>query len=386
MSAGADGDLYNADWRKVHPEKAARLYPAGLAAAAKVAAETHEHAIQYLEQAPAVIAFVTHGGCPSRGADLQYLARSFGSAAHRRPRLRDLLAAFGAPLPIRRISAQACFADVLPAIYDLRSIPPSTLAQAIPEKVGQQRSWLAALMFVREARRGLPLREQWGDDLWRWAVPALGRAAPAYPINRRGTADRPSLRDATRDVLDFLRREGPVNPVWSFAQALAATEAWHGRLARQRTEQSMLQTLGFAFDYRFPYGPVPDQREIGGFAFHALRSGEELFEEGQAMRHCVATYIRQVADGVSYIVGIRQGDRRVATLELAIGPKERLRAVQLKGRCNAAVTSAEVLAAVSKFVTELNEAQEAARGSAFHRMLDGLLGGRNAPEASRGAD
>lgn len=335
--------------------RAAKLLPSGLHVAATVAIKNHEHAIQYLEQAPAVIAFVCHGHAPKRATDIGHFARAFCSAVHRQPRLRTLLAGFGAPFPIRKIHGMACHPKYLQAIYDLRTIPPSVLSQAIPATTGRQMSWLAALTKVRAACRMEPYRQQWADDLWRWAVPALGAAATDF-ASTRGDPTRRPLRDVVKDVLDMLCiGRIPLNPRWTFQQAQAAADAWHDRLARERTETEVLQKLGFAFDYRFPYGRVPDRLDLPPYEFHALRSGEELFEEGRAMRHCVASYIAQVAHGHAYIIGVRQDGRRIATVELTATTRRGgcLIVRQLAGPCNAPVNPA-VEQAVHVYVDKID--------------------------------
>lgn len=353
--------------------RAVKLLPSGLLVAATVAVKNHEHAIQYLEQAPAVIAFVCHGHAPKRATDIGYFARAFCSAIHRQPRLRTLLAGFGAPFPIRKIHGMACHPKYLQAIYDLRTIPPSVLAQAIPATTGRQMSWLAALTKVRAACRMEPYRQQWAEDLWRWAVPALGAAAEAFPSTRGNPGRRP-LRDVAKDVLDMLcTGRVPLNPRWTFQQALAAAEEWHHRLARERTETQTLNKLGFAFDYRFPYGAIPDQLDLPPYSFHALRSGEELFEEGRALRHCVASYIAKVAHGHSYIIGVRQADRRIATVELvpSIGQGTRWRITQIAGPCNAPASDA-VRTAAHLYLAQINRLQADGPGATIRGLLAGF--------------
>ncbi len=355
------------------PRLVSQIFPSGLHDVAQVAAKTHDFAIQYLEQAPAVLAFVCYGHNARTASDMAYVARAFGSAVHRRPRLRDLLAAFGAPLPVRKIAGKACHPSYLSAIYDLRKIPPSVLSQAIPEKVGQQRAWLAALTKVQNRCRLAAVRQQLSDDLWRWAVPAMGSAVGDYSLVRRANSRQRTLADAAPDVMDLLfRSDTTLNPRWTFQQAEAAAQAWHDRLARQRTEQTMLQRLGFAFDYRFPYGSIPDVLDGEMFTFHALRSGEELFEEGQAMRHCVATYITNVAKGDTFIISIREAGRRVATLELGNSEagrhQNRLVIRQMKGPCNAPV-SWTVRCAAEQYVSDLQAMAHTARASIFQRMV-----------------
>jgi hypothetical protein len=68
------------------------------------------------------------------------------------------------------------------------------------------------------------------------------------------------------------------------------------------------------------------------------------------MRHCVGSYDRRVAKGVSYIYSVRQGDERIATVEL-VRSNGQVRLGQIRGRCNAQPSN-EVCTAVRKWLDE----------------------------------
>lgn len=364
------------DWEETARLRVRRIYPSGLHRAAEAAALTHEHAVQYLEQAPAVMAFIAMGGMPRRSPEMAFLTRRFGSAVYRQPRLKDVLAEFGAPLPIRKIAGSACHPSYLPIIYDLRTIPPSTLSQSIPTGGGRQKLWLKSLGVVRDVRRSFPMRPvgNAAGGLWLWAVATLGSEF------QRAEPGRVTLiHSQVGDLRDFLvRGDLPFNPRWTWAQALAAQGAWHARLARERTEAATLRRVGFSFDHRFDYGVIPDELEMDGFTFVALRSGEELFQEGLAMRHCVASYIGEVARGRSFIIGIRRGERRVATLQLDKAGVLPFLNVQLKGPCNAMPPPA-VERVAAAYVGALNRALRAAaeepKEARYGRIVASLLPG-----------
>jgi hypothetical protein len=76
---------------------------------------------------------------------------------------------------------------------------------------------------------------------------------------------------------------------------------------------------------------TPDDSALSGWSFTELTSGEELFHEGRAMRHCVSSYAGRCAAGLSAIVSVRQDDQRRITVELnpVIG-----QVVQARGPCN----------------------------------------------------
>src|SRR5262249_10810256 len=107
------------------------------------------------------------------------------------------------------------------------------------------------------------------------------------------------------------------------------------------------------------YAPLPSALEVEGFTFHALQTREDIYLEGQAMRHCVRTYADRVAQGLSRLYSVRQGGGRVATLELWPAGRPgssvpRYALMQLKGHCNAR-PDATVASAVTAFVDKVNE-------------------------------
>ncbi len=73
-------------------------------------------------------------------------------------------------------------------------------------------------------------------------------------------------------------------------------------------------------------------------SFVELTSGEELFDEGQAMNHCVSSYAARCAAGRSAIVSMRANDVRLVTIEVepATG-----RLVQARGKFNREIDSEE---------------------------------------------
>lgn len=315
-------DLIDAqDWRKNATARAHQLFKSnqGVANIAALMAAAHPYAIQYIEQAPAVVPFCTFGRPVTTRQDRAYIAARFGSAVHMGPRLKELLSGFGAPLQIRKLSAYSVNSTSFPALIQLRKIEPSDLAQAIPDKPGQQAKWLRALREVVRFEKTFSHRDHSG--LWRWAVMTFGRETPSH--------------EEVRDLLDMLQREPEIfNPKWTMAGAIEAQERWHRDLAKQTSEEKFLRSHGFGFEDQFDYAPLPDHGEAGGFEFVALRSGLDLFTEGAAMRHCVSTYVRKVMSGQSRIYSVRKDGRRVATLELSEVGRS-WAPVQIKGPYNA---------------------------------------------------
>jgi hypothetical protein len=75
----------------------------------------------------------------------------------------------------------------------------------------------------------------------------------------------------------------------------------------------------------------PADPALDGWCFVELTSGDALFREGQAMRHCVAGYAGRCASGFSAIVSARFHDARRLTLE--VNPTTG-QVMQARGVCN----------------------------------------------------
>lgn len=56
--------------------------------------------------------------------------------------------------------------------------------------------------------------------------------------------------------------------------------------------------------------------EVDGFAFVALRTRDDVVAEAKAMKHCVASYGRDLADNRTRVWSVRRDGERVATLSL----------------------------------------------------------------------
>jgi hypothetical protein len=61
---------------------------------------------------------------------------------------------------------------------------------------------------------------------------------------------------------------------------------------------------------------VVDQAPLGRWSFIELTSGEDLFQEGETMHHCVASYAGRCASGYSAIVSVRLDGIRRITVEI----------------------------------------------------------------------
>ena len=97
------------------------------------------------------------------------------------------------------------------------------------------------------------------------------------------------------------------------------------------------------WDYDFGDGElawdfVLNEMEFVDWSFVELTSGDDLFREGLALRHCVASYAARCAAGHSAIVSARFDDERRLTIE--VEPRTR-RIVQVRGFENRQATEEE---------------------------------------------
>ncbi len=82
----------------------------------------------------------------------------------------------------------------------------------------------------------------------------------------------------------------------------------------------------------------PIDPALDGWCFVELTSGEELFREGQALRHCVSGYAARCAAGHSAIVSVRFQEARRLTVEINPATGQ---VIQARGACNRPVTNEE---------------------------------------------
>ena len=137
---------------------------------------------------------------------------------------------------------------------------------------------------------------------------------------------------------------------------------WSGRTPRRCLRQApafledALRALGGATNHRWEaVGVSWEVSEKGSeeamevWRFEELVQSSELWEEGVAMRHCVAKYDHQCNKGWTVIVSVRRNGARALTIELQ---GQALRLGQVKGRFNRQAT-AEESEVVQRWVREV---------------------------------
>ena len=120
--------------------------------------------------------------------------------------------------------------------------------------------------------------------------------------------------------------------------------SWKGRRLRRVLEQS----LEYYRQRSLPYSNYKwnkhgwdweyEEAHAHKWTFVELTSGEELYLEGKAMRHCVSSYDGRCASGYSAIVSLRYNGGRKVTIELNPRTKQ---IVQARGAHNKEATDEE---------------------------------------------
>jgi hypothetical protein len=90
------------------------------------------------------------------------------------------------------------------------------------------------------------------------------------------------------------------------------------------------------------------------FGLVPLDSTEKLWKEGRAMHHCAGSYDYRVAAGNCYIYSVRQGNNRVATVEL-VREQGKVKPPQIRVACDAKPPK-DVKITVRKWISELKAA------------------------------
>lgn len=332
------GLVLNEGWVERRAAEACALYiDKRLHPMASLLAVMHEHALDYLRQAPILVLGVW--GKPTarpKSIDRQMIAYKFGPLIRRGMKLKTLMGEFGLPLPMRKILPVQIDCDRTNLFLDrlARMIEPSALSQAIPEDAGAQSDWLCALArFDARARLRVEVQAMGRAayaERFAWAAPALARAIAAGE----------DVTDAD-DMVDYLASRGhPFNPRWSWLRARELSHAWHRGEAEGARDTAR---IGFPPEGEFDFSPFPERRTVQGLEFVALRSVLALREEGRKMQHCVGGYHAELSAGHRFY-SIRRAGQLLATAQLVHST-----AVQVKGPRNADPKK-EVMVALGKFL------------------------------------
>lgn len=280
----------------------------------------HPYAPDYLDQAPILVMWALPWVSFGDESGETFARLWVSTACESSGSLKSVLRAASFTAPMRQLAAKA-LQPSHGAIYRmLARVAPEVLGRVIPKTAKAQRAWLRALdAWVSKWRRKdfVPARF---EEYFVWCVERFAD----------GTATT-----VASGLADFQAVEPGFNTAWSLKRALEEMDNWH----RSITLDSQLRGLPVGADDPIDLGAHPDTKDMVGYVFTALRTPRQIADEGSAMRHCVATYIRAVFNGNSHIVSIKREGRRLATLELT-GPKSKplWRVAQIRGPRNSPVS------------------------------------------------
>jgi PcfJ-like protein len=306
-------------------------------------ANTHCYAIDYIEQAPVILLAATRGSAHVSLSEWAFVREQFSNMCKSGAQLRDVMRAYGLPLPLRLLDGRVLTSSRATVMRRLALMNPSTLAQIIPATRQKQNAWLQALQNWCD---GMASRSEANNNrclFFEWA-------ATNYPGVTYTEAN------GVRHMVDFVSAHSDTfNPLWTLERARAEEQKWHANLA----VAEVAERTGAPLDTVIDYTPLPLLLEHSGFSFVALQIGRALHAEGAAMHHCVATYWQRVINGYSRIYSVLENGERVATLELSGRPDNykwgtsRYHVRQLVGACNSrpALEAAKI---VGIFVEEIN--------------------------------
>lgn len=127
---------------------------------------------------------------------------------------------------------------------------------------------------------------------------------------------------------------------WSWDVKLSLTkdqrrEGWPWLLKQARAHLAMLDAKERGQTVKWK---VPTQvHTVGPFQLRFLESSYDLWDESQAMRHCVDRYVQRCQESNARIASVTCGQRRVATA-MFIWSDDQLKLVQIAGKANRPVS------------------------------------------------
>lgn len=221
--------------------------------------------------------------------------------------LRTIAGLMGVPMAFRKVKpgAAALAQPVIGAFED-----PRLVDAYMPVSLPVMKLWLKCLHLARTI----------GPDFVEWTARHATEIVGARPLTIFM-----DLADWVRACHSFF---GPQFVVRQFSADMSLATVT--RLSRDWHEAVAANVSGPNCEFPEPWCAAG---RSGEFDVVPITTSAELYREGNLLHHCVGSYQGLVHAGKSYIYSVRQGDVRVATLELrrngggiAIG--------QVRGACN----------------------------------------------------
>lgn len=168
---------------------------------------------------------------------------------------------------------------------------------------------------------------------------ATKRLTPFWRDVARFFAVNPAPLNVMDDLCDFLAARHAEQAGFSLkgrtlGSVVALMEAWHRDLARIRRVGEGSWAGSPLPDWEHAIRPADAPHKAVTWSVRQIRTGRDLAEEGNRMRHCVYTYREACMSGRCSIWALRattwEGERRHLTIEL----DARRRVVQIRGLAN----------------------------------------------------
>src|SRR5690348_10309734 len=104
----------------------------GLRPIAILMANAHQYAIDYIEQAPVIVLAATHGKHPFTRSECSFIQEQLANLCRNRAKLRDVMHAYGLPLPLRLLDARVLIGRrIVRARKSRRTASPAAVQQLI---------------------------------------------------------------------------------------------------------------------------------------------------------------------------------------------------------------------------------------------------------------
>jgi hypothetical protein len=335
-------------WRADHAARIVGLFPhKSMHQVASIFAAIHPVAADFIEKAPVLVLFAAQGSSWGKhaerdkacrewivrleqaceGLDLSMdphgnlLTQSFN--VNRGGRLRKLMESVGLPYALRKLHPSILESNQWPMIDALCGLEREKTV-ALSERQRGAGGYLADLIPEREDQKA------WLDAIFMWIQATQRRFGQTHHLDWAVRQYHPGqLRRVNQDVAWGLNNIQNIadfagtlpqrfNPTWTIGKAVEEAGHWHTEIARASHEQKFFLEHNLQWDEGTDYTPFPTRYVIDDYEFVALRSGQDLFEEGREMHHCVGSYSKDVISGRARIFGMRAIDsgRRLATIEL----------------------------------------------------------------------
>jgi hypothetical protein len=207
----------------------------------------------------------------------------------------------------------------------------------MPATTSGQRQWLAAVVvanridgpYVEWTARNCHLLGSATIDAATALVSNIGdwvRASYVVGVPQHvRLALRASSAFGDNDALGERYITRPFSPDMSVATVKELSAPWHEEVALSDPRTNVALPA-----------PWRDATKIGDISVVPLDTASAIAAEGRAMHHCARTLIAKVQRGDSYLFGARDGDQRIATIEVSRNGQE-IFINQMRGACNSIV-------------------------------------------------